>query len=131
MKNSLSKLLGTLTILALISFSPLVLLSQTKEKSAKPSAEAKGSASDGQKIFQANCAMCHYADKTDKKLGPGLKDLTKNKELPASHKPSTEANIREVVGKGSPDAKPMPMPPFEEKLSADDMQDLLAYLKTL
>lgn len=32
--------------------------------------------------------------------------------------------------KGSPEAKPMPMPAFGEKLSATEMQDLLTYLKT-
>ncbi len=87
---------------------------------------AKASAADGEAVFKKNCTMCHYPDKADKKLGPGLKDLMKNKELPSSHKPATEANIREQIEKGS--AK---MPGFGKKLSAEEIDNLMEYLKTL
>ena len=73
-----------------------------------------------------NCAVCHYRDKSDKKLGPGLKALLKNRELPQSHRPVTEANVRAQIGKGS-----AAMPAFGNKLSAAEISNLLAYLKTL
>jgi mono/diheme cytochrome c family protein len=88
--------------------------------------ESKSSSADGEAIYKKNCNMCHFPDKADKKLGPGLKDLFKNKELPQSHKPATEASIREQIEKGS-----KAMPAFAKKLSAADMDALMSYLKTL
>ena len=85
----------------------------------------------GQKMFEQQCALCHYADQAKNKIGPGLKGILKNKELPFSHKPATEANVREQILKGNAQGKPMPMPPFEGKLSAKDMTNLIAYMKTL
>lgn len=110
---------------------PLAALPSPKQKKASASGSPSAEVKDGENLFKQNCEMCHYADKTDKKLGPGLKDLFKNKELVSNHKPVTDANVREQIEKGSPDAKPMPMPGFGEKLSADQINDLIAYLKTL
>jgi cytochrome c2 len=75
--------------------------------------------------------MCHNPDKNETKIGPGLIDLFKKKDLPASHKPVTEENVRAQIERGSPESKPMPMPPFVAKLSSAQIQDLIAYLKTL
>lgn len=83
-------------------------------------------AADGEAVYKKNCTMCHFPDKADKKLGPGLKALFKNKELPQSRKPVTEAAIREQVEKGS-----KAMPGFGKKLSAEDIDKLMEYLKTL
>jgi cytochrome c2 len=85
----------------------------------------------GQKVFEQQCTLCHYADQTKNKIGPGMKGILKNKQLPFSHKPATVANVREQIEKGNPQGKPMPMPPFAGKLSAKDMSNLIAYLKTL
>ena len=73
-----------------------------------------------------NCAVCHYRDKSDKKLGPGLKALFKNRELPQSHRPVAEVNLRAQIGKGS-----AALPAFGSGLSAAEISNLLAYLKTL
>ncbi|MBZ5542406.1 MAG: cytochrome c [Acidobacteriia bacterium] len=83
-------------------------------------------AAEGEAIYKKNCNMCHFPDKADKKLGPGLKDLFKNKELPQSHKPVTEAAVREQIEKGS-----KAMPAFGKKLSAGEIDSLIEYLKTL
>ena len=125
-KNWFLKFVCGLSILGLVATFSFSLSLPAKD--AEEGSGAKGSISAGQNIFEANCAMCHYADKSGTKIGPGLKDLTKNKELPSSHRPSTEANIREAIQKGRPDGQPMPMPPFGERLSAEEMQDLMAYL---
>jgi hypothetical protein len=70
--------------------------------------------------------MCHFPDKSDNKLGPGLKDLFKNKELPQSHKPVTEAAVREQIENSS-----KAMLGFGKKLSAEEIDNLMASLKTL
>ncbi len=75
--------------------------------------------------------MCHNTDSTQAKIGPGLKGLFKNKELPASHKPATDANVRQQILNGNPDGKPMPMPAFAGNLKPEEVDSLLEYLKTL
>jgi cytochrome c len=121
-----------------VLFSGLVLLcafsftAMAQEGTAKKKAgAAKGSATDGEAIFKTNCGLCHNADKTDAKIGPGLLGLFKNKELPSSKKPVTEANVRAQMDNGAPDAKPIPMPSFKDKLTPAQKDDLIAYLKTL
>jgi len=130
MNKTLIKSYTGLLIIIVAFISPLTLASAKKHKKKdKPS--PAGSVTEGKALFDKNCAMCHFPNKPDKKLGPGLKDLFKNKELPESHKPVTEENVREQIEKGSPHAKPMPMPAFADKLSPEEIQNLLAYLKTL
>lgn len=115
-----------LFIAALAAVMPAATICWAQGKAAlSPAAKA------GQKIFDQNCAMCHYPDQAKNKIGPGLKGILKNKELPYSHKPATIANVREQIEKGNPQGKPMPMPPFASKLSKTDMANLIDYLKTL
>ncbi len=98
---------------------------------SKKAPAAQGPQASGEKVFHSNCAMCHNADSTKDKLGPGLQGLFKNKELPKSHKPATEENVRAQIENGSPDAKPMGMPAFKGKLTPSQIDDLIAFLKTL
>ena len=98
------------------------------EAAPESGSAATGEAAAGKALFQKNCTLCHYADKTDKKIGPGLKGLLKNKELPASHKPATEANVRAQIESGNA-AKGMPA--FGANLSKAEIDSLIAYLKTL
>ena len=101
------------------------------EKTKSVRRTSNGSSAEGEKVFHANCNMCHFADKTDNKMGPGLKGLFKNKLLPASHTPATEENVREQILKGNPHGKPMPMPGFADKLKPEQVDSLIQYLKTL
>ena len=114
--------------LVLMLLIPLVAAAKTKKA---PASASQGSVEQGEVLFKHNCAMCHNADSTQAKLGPGLKGLFKNKELPASHKPATDANVRDQILKGSPNAKPMPMPAFKGKLKPEEIDSLIKYLKTL
>ena len=115
-----------LFILALVAVMPAATISWAKSNTAlSPAAKA------GKKPFDQNCTLGHIADQTTTKIGPGLKGVLKNKELPYSHKPATVANVREQIEKGNAQGKPMPMPPFAEKLSKTDLSNLIDYLKTL
>lgn len=117
-------------VLTLVVVFPLAFMLQAKKK---PSGSSSGTASvaQGKELFHENCAMCHSATETKTKIGPGLKGLFKAKELPYSHRPVTVANVREQIEKGNPQGKPMPMPGFGGKLSPAQINDLIAYLKTL
>ena len=85
-----------------------------------------GDAENGAALFKSNCRMCHAPASTDAGIGPGLKGLFKTEKLPASKRPATEANVRKQILEGGNG-----MPPFEGRLSAAEVDDLIAYLKTL
>lgn len=93
-----------------------------------PSAGAVGGVGveSGKSIFQANCAMCHEATSTAQGIGPGLKGLFKRKKMPSSDRPVTEQNVRKQILEGGGG-----MPPFASRLSAAEVDALIAYLKTI
>lgn len=79
----------------------------------------------GEKVFSNNCGICHYADTTRTKVGPGLKGLFDLKVTPIRKMPLTDENIRSQVREGGRD-----MPPYGY-LTDSQIEALLAYLKTL
>ena len=81
--------------------------------------------SAGAKAFQQNCSGCHFSDSTDKKVGPGLKGLFKNSNLPATGKPVSEKAVRGIIVNGGKQ-----MPPFKH-LKQDDVAAIIEYLKSL
>ncbi len=85
---------------------------------------ADGDVEKGKEVFQ-QCSVCHYPDKEEKKMGPGLKGLFKKEKL-HNGKAATEKNVMEVIDKGGNG-----MPAYEDLLTAEEKADLLAYLKTL
>ena len=85
-----------------------------------------GDAAKGKDTFSSNCDVCHNADSAEAKVGPGLKGLFKRANL-ANKKKVTDANVIELINKGSP----VGMPAFEDQLSEQERADVLAYLKTL
>ena len=91
---------------------------------ASSSAFAAGTAAKGKEVFD-QCSVCHNADSTEKKIGPGLKGLFKKDKL-ANGKAPTEANIRTQVDEGGNG-----MPAYKDILSDQEKEDLIAYLKTL
>jgi mono/diheme cytochrome c family protein len=97
-------------------------------KEAKPTAGPAGQtgglidAQTGATLFDSKCSFCHYADRTDTKLGPGLKRET----LPVSGRPATPENIeRQLL------TPYQNMPAVGKSLSSQEIKDLVAYLKTL
>ena len=84
----------------------------------------KGDAAKGKEVF-GQCAVCHSADTTDTKVGPGLKGLFKKDKL-VNGKKVTDANVREKIEQGGNG-----MPSYKDLLSDPEKDDLIAYLKTL
>jgi cytochrome c2 len=85
---------------------------------------ADGDPAKGKKVFEA-CAVCHNADSTEKKMGPGLKGLFKRDKL-KSGKKVNESTIRARIDEGGGG-----MPAYKDMLTDDEKNDLIAYLKTL
>ena len=86
---------------------------------------ADGDAKKGEGIFSDNCGVCHNADSTEAKVGPGLKGLFKREKL-VNGKPVNEENVRALINDGT-----SAMPPMGDAMKADEKDNLIAYLKTL
>jgi cytochrome c len=84
-----------------------------------------GDAEKGKAVFEDNCAVCHNADSDEKKMGPGLKGVTKKAKLKNGKAP-TDANIKAIINAGGNG-----MPAYSDMLSDEERDNVLAYLKTL
>jgi len=84
----------------------------------------KPDAAKGKEVFE-QCGVCHNADSTEKKMGPGLKGLFKKDKM-SNGKPANAANILAKINEGGNG-----MPAYKEMLSDDEKADIMAYLKTL
>jgi mono/diheme cytochrome c family protein len=74
---------------------------------------------------EKGCADCHHADRTDPKIGPGLKGLFDLERMPVSGWPATEDSLRKQL------KTPFrAMPPYAD-LSEEDVDALVAFLRTL
>ncbi len=94
--------------------------------SGKPEAGVTNElAQRGREFFNQRCSLCHFTDKTDTKVGPGLLGLFSRENLPASGKPVSDANIRSVL------KTPYRAMPAFTNLSKEQTDALIAYLKTL
>lgn len=82
-------------------------------------------AKKGAMTFETSCSVCHNADSTEAKVGPGLKGLYKKAALNNKKKPS-DATITAIINDGGNG-----MPGFGDQLTPAEKMDLLAYLKTL
>jgi len=80
----------------------------------------------GEEIYARHCAGCHFANKEDPKVGPGLKGLMQRDRFVSVDAPVTVVGVMQQI------AKPTGMmPAFGDRLSDQDMTSLLAYLRTL
>ncbi len=79
----------------------------------------------GKNLFDAKCSFCHNAYSTETIVGPGLKGILKNPDLPVSKKPAIPQNIANQIRKPYSD-----MPSFSY-LSEDEVLDIIAFLNTL
>ena len=80
----------------------------------------------GRKIYDAECARCHEPYSTRGKKGPGLKGVFQKKYLSLSGLPANDERVTDIVRMGRNE-----MPGYGQKLTPQDMQDLLAYMHTL
>jgi mono/diheme cytochrome c family protein len=80
----------------------------------------------GRKLYDNYCDRCHRPYSTKGKKGPGLKGIFQHQYLPLSGLPANDDRVTDIIRNGRPD-----MPGYSQVLSAQDIQDLLAYLHTL
>jgi cytochrome c2 len=87
---------------------------------------AAGSAARGKEVFEKKCAMCHFADSDAKKIGPGLKGISKRKTFTVNGNKVTTESLTNWIENGD-----SLMPPFKDVLEAPEIKDVVAYVKTL
>lgn len=105
-------------------------LAQSPGKSAEPKKEQPtispaGDAARGRTVYQRYCVICHHATSTAKKVGPGLKDIYKQKTF-GDGRAVNDHNMRAWIEDGGKD-----MPQFKNALKPQQILDLIAYMKTL
>jgi len=98
-----------------------------EKKSARPLANSEGAGNvvAGQKIYAAQCGACHFPLSAAKKVGPGLKGIYGKAKF-ANGKAVTDAGMTAWIRDGGKD-----MPPLGDKISGEQLRQLLAYLRTL
>lgn len=116
---------------AILAISVLTMAAAQKSKghskkaaSGDKAAEPAGDAGKGKEVFE-QCAVCHNADTNEKKVGPALKGLFVKTKMETGKKP-TQANVRAKIDEGGNG-----MPAYKETLSAEEKNNLVAYLRTL
>ncbi len=82
-------------------------------------------AASGKALFTASCSGCHYTDRKDTKVGPGLQGLFENQKLPKSGRPTNAENVRTTIVNGQGK-----MPPFKH-LKDEEINAIVDYLKSL
>ncbi len=79
----------------------------------------------GNEIFRTRCSPCHYSDKLEDKVGPGLLGLFGRGRLPFSGRPATIENVKRQL------RTPInQMPPFTD-LTDEQVEDVVAFLLSL
>ena len=80
----------------------------------------------GRKIYDAECDRCHEPYSSRGKKGPSLQGVFQHKYLSLSGLPANDDRVTDIIRMGRTE-----MPGYSQKLSPQDIQDLLAYLHTL
>jgi mono/diheme cytochrome c family protein len=80
----------------------------------------------GRRVYDNYCARCHEAYSSGDKQGPSLQGMFKHQYLGASGLPANDQRVGEIIHFGR-----SKMPGFSQVLSQQQVDDLLAYLKTL
>lgn len=82
--------------------------------------------SQGQKLWQTNCAFCHAADGTGKNwIGMFLEPHPRNLRDPAFMGAVTRAHLRESIREGLPETS---MPAWKSVLTDKDINAIIAYI---
>jgi|SRR6266536_135839 len=82
--------------------------------------------SAGRRIYDSQCDRCHEPYSSRGKKGPSLQGVFQHKYLSLSGLPANDERVTDIIRLGRNE-----MPGYSQTLSAQDIQDLLAYLHTL
>ena len=93
---------------------------------AKKTGGNSAAAARGKDLFEKKCGICHYADSDAKKIGPGLKGLSKRGTFTVNNNKVTDETLKTWIENGD-----TLMPPFKDVLEPAQVKDIIAYVKSL
>ena len=105
------------------------VLAQNPPAKKAPNGGSKGNSAAvarGKEVFEKNCSICHYADSDAKKIGPGLKGLSKRGTFSVNANKVTDETLKTWIENGD-----TLMPGLKDTLVAAQIKDVIAYVKTL
>ena len=94
-------------------------------ESAGPHQQLTAQQQQGERVFNAACAIYHDPYSDSPRQGPGMRDLFRKKYLP-SGAPANDERVREVIRRGRRN-----MPAFENAMDEKQLDDLIAFLHAL
>jgi cytochrome c len=112
-----------LTVLCGALGSVAILLPQDSGKKSSGNAAA---VARGKSLFQQKCSVCHYDTSDQKKIGPGLKGISKRGTFSVNGNKITDESLKSWIENGD-----QLMPPFKDVLEPAQIKDVIAYVKTL
>jgi mono/diheme cytochrome c family protein len=116
-------MVSLVAVFGALVLSAALLAQDSSKKSSGGNAAAVGR---GKSLFQQKCAICHYDSSDQKKIGPGLKGLSKRGTFSVNGNKITDDSLRTWIENGD-----QLMPPFKEVLEQAQIKDVISYVKTL
>jgi cytochrome c len=127
--GTLGKTLSACAVLAVL-FCGAATTSSAQLASSKATAPTVAAANrraslvdTGRIVFNQRCEICHFADSSARKIGPGLRGLFVRARLADGTK-ITDSSVADVISEGGKD-----MPGYHDLLKPGQLQALIAYLK--
>lgn len=96
------------------------------QDSAKKGGGNGAAVARGKSLFQQKCVICHYDTSDQKKIGPGLKGISKRGTFTVNGNKITDDSLKNWIENGD-----QLMPPFKDVLEPAQIKDVVAYVKTL
>ncbi len=121
MNRTIRRIWGLAVCGSMLTAGMLLAQSSGKKTSANAAAVARGKS-----LFQQKCSICHYDTSDQKKIGPGLKGLSKRGTFSVNGNKITDESLKTWIENGD-----QLMPPFKDVLEPDQIKDVIAYVKTL
>jgi cytochrome c len=121
--NRFLRIVSLAACCAALALAASVLAQSSTKKSTGGNAAA---VARGKSLFQQKCAVCHYDNSDQKKIGPGLKGISKRGTFTVNGNKITDDSLKTWIENGD-----QLMPPFKEVLEEAQVKDVIAYVKTL
>jgi cytochrome c len=96
------------------------------QDSGKKSGGNAAAVARGKSLFQQKCSVCHYDTSDQKKIGPGLKGISKRGTFTVNGNKISDESLTKWIESGD-----QLMPPFKDVLEPAQIKDVVAYVKTL
>lgn len=124
--NRTSAFLSLVLAIVILAVTGAARGQKAQEKKATNGKASAAAVERGKIVFQSKCALCHYAETDQKKIGPGLKGINKRGTFTVNSNKVTEETLKDWIENGDE-----LMPPFKEALEPGQIKDVIAYVRTL